>query len=277
MEKHGMKFWVVIVFLALLSACRTTKQVTEGWGPEESTEAPWVEGVRKDRISEGVLTAKMNLSLWTGSKKITADGMFHLKRNELIQLSVSVLGFMELGRLEFTPDYVMVINRAGREYAKVMYHQVPYLKEAGIDFYTLQALFWNELFVPRKGFDWAGRDFVSSENGGHLLLSLKESGLLQCLFRLDGGDYRLRSTQVALARNITSPLFSCVYEHFTECDGASFPDQMRWELKEGATTYSLAFKLSAVKHNAKQVVPSATPGSRYKALDISSVLKQLVK
>ena len=40
-------------------------------------------------------------------------------------------------------DAVLGINRAERQYVKVRYDEVPYLQKAGIDFYALQALFWN--------------------------------------------------------------------------------------------------------------------------------------
>ena len=57
---------------------------------------------------------------------------------------------MEVGRLEFTPDYVLLINRLEKEYVKATYSDLDFLKANGLDFYALQSLFWNELFQPAK-------------------------------------------------------------------------------------------------------------------------------
>ena len=67
---------------------------------------------------------------------------------DVIHLSLVAMWFMEVVRLLFTPKYLMFVNRMGREYVKVDYADVPYLQQAGVDFYTLQALFWNDVFVP---------------------------------------------------------------------------------------------------------------------------------
>lgn len=64
-----------------------------------------------------------------------------------IQLFIPLLG-SEVGRLEFTPDYVLVIDRFHKEYIKADYNQLDFLKDNGLTFYSLQSLFWNQLFMP---------------------------------------------------------------------------------------------------------------------------------
>jgi hypothetical protein len=59
-------------------------------------------------------------------------------------------GFVEAGRLEFTPEYVMIIDRINKQYLKVPYSHLEFLRNSNIDFYVLQSLFWNELFQPGK-------------------------------------------------------------------------------------------------------------------------------
>ena len=53
-----------------------------------------------------------------------------------------------MGRLEFAPDYVLILDRYHKQYVKADYTQVYFLKKQGISFYTLQALFWNQLILP---------------------------------------------------------------------------------------------------------------------------------
>ncbi len=73
-----------------------------------------------------------------------------MRRDEVIRITITPFGIMEAGRIEFTPDYVLVVDRINKQYIKATYSDVDFLKANGMDFYTLQALFWNELFMPSK-------------------------------------------------------------------------------------------------------------------------------
>ena len=59
-------------------------------------------------LKEGTVTSKMNLDLNLGGKSLSVGGSCNLKRDEVIQLSLVAMGFMEVGRLEFTPQYMMM-------------------------------------------------------------------------------------------------------------------------------------------------------------------------
>ena len=52
--------------------------------------------------------------------------------------------------MEFTKEYVLIMDRINKLYLKVPYNQLDFLRNSGIDFYVIQALFWNELFQPGK-------------------------------------------------------------------------------------------------------------------------------
>ena len=72
-----------------------------------------------------------------------------MRKDEVIRLQVMIpLIQTEVGRVEFTPDYVLVIDRLHKEYIKAEYSQLGFLKDNGLDFYSLQSLFWNELLLP---------------------------------------------------------------------------------------------------------------------------------
>ena len=97
------------------------------------------------------IVGDMKFNLKAGSKDITVSGSLHMRKDEVIrlQLFMPLLG-TEIGRLEFTPAYVLVIDRLHREYVKADYTQLDFLKSNGLTFYSLQALFWNQLFMPGR-------------------------------------------------------------------------------------------------------------------------------
>ena len=147
-------------------------------------------------LKEGTVTSKMNLDLNLGGKSLSVGGSCNLKRDEVIQLSLVAMGFMEVGRLEFTPQYMMMVNRMGREYVKVDYADVPYLQQAGVDFYTLQALFWSDVFVPGQEGRWQEQDFTISKNQESTILTSKAGSLLQCQFVVDLLTGLIRNTSI---------------------------------------------------------------------------------
>ena len=96
------------------------------------------------------ITSKIKFSVEVGNQQMTLTGNLKMKRDDVIRLQLMAFGFVEAGRLEFTPEYVMIIDRINKQYLKVPYSHLDFLRNSNIDFYVLQSLFWNELFQPGK-------------------------------------------------------------------------------------------------------------------------------
>jgi hypothetical protein len=87
------------------------------------------------------ISARINLGITGMGKDITIDGRLQMRRNQVIRITIVPFGLMEVARLEFTPNYVLLIDRMHKEYVKADYADVPFIKAEGITFYTLQSLF----------------------------------------------------------------------------------------------------------------------------------------
>lgn len=96
------------------------------------------------------ISARIDLGISGLGHDITLDGKLQMRRNKVIRITITPFGIMEAARLEFTPSYVLLIDRIHKEYVKASYSDVAFLKAEGLTFYTLQSLFWNELFQPGK-------------------------------------------------------------------------------------------------------------------------------
>ena len=112
------------------------------------TNAEMLAKVMANVPSADCLVASIDFNLKSGSKDISVDGKLSMKRDEVIRIQLTPLGLMEVGRMEFTRDSVLIIDRIHKQVLKSSYSQVSFLRNNGIDFYALQALFWNQLFVP---------------------------------------------------------------------------------------------------------------------------------
>ena len=161
-----MLMGAAVCSLLLLASCGTSKMAqgsattgkpvaskeTKATGAQQSEaikKLTFVQKVSDNQVYAKNIVGNMSFNLQMGGKDITVPGSLHMRKDEVIriQLFIPILG-TEVGRLEFTPNYVLIIDRLHKEYIKADYTQVDFLKKQGINFYSLQSLFWNQLLVP---------------------------------------------------------------------------------------------------------------------------------
>ena len=144
----------------LLASCGAKKAIvnpTPAVQPSvtSSTSSPavrklsFVQRVSDNQVYQKNIVGDMSFSLKAGSLDHTVPGSLHMRKDEVIriQIFIPLLG-SEIGRLEFTPDYVLVVDRMHKQYVKASYSQLDFLRQNGLNFYSLQALFWNQLLLP---------------------------------------------------------------------------------------------------------------------------------
>lgn len=157
MRHNNFSYFHFLIISLLLISCGTKKQATTSVGniPTQETVTP-AETVPQE---EACVTAKLGLTLVTNDRSVALGGALRMKRNDVIQLSLITFGILEVARIEMTPDYFMIINKMERQYVKAAYSDVSFLKDAGIDFRTIQSYFWDEQTSSPKA--WQRSDFVS--------------------------------------------------------------------------------------------------------------------
>lgn len=143
--------------IVMLAGCASHKTVGGTSGKETATGnaqgAPepldFVRKVSDQKVYAKNIVGKMTLNVKMGSKDVSVPGALRMRRDEVIRIQafIPILG-SEVGRIEFTPDYVLVLDRMHKEYIKADYNQLDFLRDNGLNFYSLQALFWNQLFLP---------------------------------------------------------------------------------------------------------------------------------
>lgn len=141
----------------MVAGCASHKTVGGTSGKETATGnaqgAPepldFVRKVSDQKVYAKNIVGKMTLNVKMGSKDVSVPGALRMRRDEVIRIQafIPILG-SEVGRIEFTPDYVLVLDRMHKEYIKADYNQLDFLRDNGLNFYSLQALFWNQLFLP---------------------------------------------------------------------------------------------------------------------------------
>lgn len=154
--RHAINSIVLVLAVVLMASCgssrsavkSSTGQTTNATNAQQRQLA-FVQKVNDQALYQQNIVAKLTLTVNTGKKTISAPAQLRMRKDDVIrlQLLMPILG-TELGRFEFTKDYVLIVDRYHKQYVKGDYTQVDFLSQNGITFNSLQALFWNRLSVP---------------------------------------------------------------------------------------------------------------------------------
>ncbi|MBQ1773734.1 MAG: DUF4292 domain-containing protein [Prevotella sp.] len=257
---------------------------------QTTANSQFVKKVHDNAVYAKNITAKIDFSIMRGDKEISVGGKLLMRRDEVIriQLNVPLIG-MEAGRLEFTKDYVLIVDRIHSEYVKGDYNQVDFLKNNGLNFYALQALFWNQLFVPgqTKVTDAMLKLFTAEilntqqptpitlekDNMKYTWLANSQSGLIQ---RVDV-DYNSKSSG--------STHVSCEYADFKAMGVKSFPNSITLNMQTTAQlptgtkkmpkNMKLGIRMKSVDNDSKWDA-FTTVSKKYKQVSVDDVLKKIM-
>ena len=176
-----MKLAAATMAIAMVAGCGSTRRVVRDTPNAQSgvQQQDFLQKVSDNAQHARFVTSKVKFSVEVGSQQLTLTGNLKMQRDDVIRLQLMAFGFVEAGRLEFTKEYVLVMDRINKQYLRVPYQQLEFMRNSGLDFYALQALFWNELFQPGQtrmtdemlksyNTDMEGEDAVISMESGKL-------------------------------------------------------------------------------------------------------------
>ena len=166
----GLKSTVRMVSLALAvtltpliwTSCKTKSSVVSSESTPKhkaardrevlaNNQLAFMQRVNDNQVYAKNIVGNISLNVRGAGKDVTVPGQLRMRKDVVIRLQafVPLLG-TEVGRVEFTPDYVLVIDHIHKEYIKADYNQMDFLRKNGLNFYSLQALFWNQLLLPDR-------------------------------------------------------------------------------------------------------------------------------
>ena len=182
MKLQSIVRMAVLALPLMLVSCKSHKKIADTTPTIAQRQATDFLGqVRENQQTAKFITSKVKFSVEVGPQKLTLTGNLKMRRNDVIRLQLMAFGFVEAGRLEFTKDYVLIMDRINKQYLKAPYRQVDFLRNSGLNFSALQALFWNELFKPNQGSEavvldknkTASGEFSTIESGDDMIISLE--------------------------------------------------------------------------------------------------------
>ena len=141
--------------VVLLASCRSSKKMASGTtAPTQPTTTVTTPDTPKGEMDEkrakimpGTnFTSKVKVTLTQDGKSMGTTGTLRMRYDDVIQITLvdPLLGIAEIGRMELSPDRMLVIDRINKRYVDTTYEDFKAMKDNNISFTIIQDLFWKE-------------------------------------------------------------------------------------------------------------------------------------
>ena len=256
----------VLIAALLLGGCRSQSALRKQKAKEEQESARMIQSLLEaPPVQE--LTASLSLNL-SGTK---VSGQLRMRRGRSIQISASMLGLVEVARIEFLPEMVIIMDKFHNLYSVCHYADLPYRNELGLDFEVVQAFLWNRIFAPGSAnlVDASTRLRIDrADEQGNTYIRDIEYGyefVVKDHERLD-----------ALGKSGSGYNFHIDYTDFTALSGKwKYPLGLNFQVKVSSTDVNVQAKMSSVSTENKNWPDRTQVTRRMKQVSLDELLDNL--
>lgn len=261
-------------FVLFFSGCKSSKKVeTVKVGGIQSQKA-FFELMQEQALQFKTLSARMNVNLKTTEKELTSRVDLKMVKDSAFQLSVQPFLGIEIFRMELTPDSIKVLDRMNKQYVAENYEDLRGQTPIEFNFYNLQALFVDHLFLPghAKISPKEYHRFKLKQEGSLAEIKVKDSMGLLYRFIADG-EGKLLSADISDASNRYA--LQWAYADFRLVNDHPFPMVMNIEVfKDGHATGGGDLHFSRIQTNVPLNMEFSIP-SKYKRITFAKVMKSI--
>lgn len=289
---------VLALAVMLLTACGTQKAALSNNG--KATDVTKTTAVKDDNKAQLDFLDKVNSNAsyqknisanivfkasQDGGKEISVPGQLRMRKDEVVRISLQVpLIGTEVGRLEFTKDYVLIMDRIHKQYVKAKYDQVGFLRDNGITFYSLQALFWNKLLLPGKttvGYTDLDKFTTNLNGSGNQIPITLKDGKLTYTWTAERSNGVIDKTQIEYgSHNHGTSTLTWSYSNFQNFGSKPFPyiNEMTIVTPANGKTKTLktSYEINRIS-TASDWDATTTISDKYKQVSVEEVLGKLTK
>ena len=261
-------------FIVFFSGCRTSRQPVSialtGMTKEER-----IESIQYQTITFNTLSSSLRFSLKPGMKKntISANAQLRIIKDKIIQLSlrIPILG-TEVARISITPEQIIILDRSNRRYFSESIQTVNEKTSFDFDFYSLQALFTNQLFIAGKSLisqdDYKTFNF-SADNYFSKLNNTDNQGINYDFI----SDYTNRIIQTEMYKDKKEVNLNWLYNDFgLASNNRLFPMKMTMELTVPDDLFILNLSFNSVIIDTDFKLDTAIPNN-YQPIEIEQINK----
>lgn len=247
--------------------------------PQQMEKSEFLQKVHETSASNvRFVSSKMKFTVEMGPQKLRLTGNLRMKRDDVIRLQLMAFGFVEAGRLEFTKEYVLMMDRINKQYIQVPYKYVDFLRNSEIDFFTLQSLFWNELFIPGSNSVEKHElgEFSTTLGGDEAIISL-EKGRMNYSWLANEKTGRIKMANIMYQDPVNgNAQLNWDYDSYTPLNsGKLFPDDMIVILTLPQKEIKINIKLTYLGSDSNWE-PRTVVSDKYRKVDVDEMLRRFM-
>jgi hypothetical protein len=270
MTTRKLSILACLILVVALTGCRTHRSAEKQELRLKKQYSEQVVQLAKPQAELTNLTARTSITLDYGVGSVNVKGRLKMRRDEAIQMTVTALGLMEVACVEFTPQHIYLIDRINKRYTKIDYAS-GMLNNIGVNFETIQSLFWNRIFIPGKADAWQqAEDYEIKVSGDQLCVTPARQRMLKSFFYTDEDCRQLQQTLLELSH------YGAIwrYDDFEQFDGQDLPTTFDISITSSSYAAGAHIALSSIS-TTDNSWKSGVDLSRYEAVEFDELLSIL--
>lgn len=265
--------------LLFITSCKSSKETAVSIALTEKSKVERLGLITSHSLQYNTFNSSLKFSIKPGqkSKNTTVDAQLRIIKDQAIQLSLRMplLG-TEAFRMVISPDSIIVVDRIHKLYVAESMERIKSLATFDFDFYSLQALFSEHLFIAGKKevtpTDYASFSIKESEYNAYI--SNKDRQQIEYLFTSDYTN-RILSTEMNSKKGETSMLWK--YDDFRPASNNQlFPMKMKMDLNLPNDIVNMNLSFSKVEVNNDFSINFSIP-NKYEQITLEHVVKMVKK
>lgn len=265
-----------IVFIFSLSGCKSSKKVAVSERGSEKTQKEFFTQMQEQAFQFETLTARLNVDLDLPGNTMSSRVDLKMIKDSAFQLSVVPFLGIEVFRAEISVDSVKILDRMNKRYVAENYANLKGQTPIEFNFYNLQALLTNQLFLPgqKEIKPKQYSRFQLTQEGSAAEIQVKDAIGLLYTFMADGEE-KILSTRVTDSSEHYALQWN--YLSFRQTEGQFFPMKMDIQLqKDGVSQGRIVLNFSRMQTNVPVKMDFSIP-SKYTRITLAQIMKSLSK
>lgn len=218
----------IVSALLFITSCKTARPaLAPATRVEDKANSQLFEDVLSHQPDFRTLSSKMDITLSMGRRSLSSKATLKMRKDYALQISLQPLFGVEVMRLYLNPDTIVVLDRMNKRYVKEALKDVKKEYPVGFDFFTLQSLFANSVFVAdamRPMPEDYTRFKMKSASNAYLLQATDATSHIDYEFTINGND---RVSQTRLMQSDEQRTLQWEYANFVMInEKLAFPLEM---------------------------------------------------
>lgn len=262
---------LLISVVLLMSSCGSKKTVTTGGILKSKTQTEIVDDALSAQLQYKTISTKGSIEIPMGK----SSAVYKIIKDSVLQASIRPVLGLEVFRITFTPNSVVIMDRRKKRYTEENIKDSELMKNFDFNFYNLQALLTNQLFIPgKKEVTPSGyQNFNITTTKDAYILETKDKGNLMYNFSVDASD-RIVSTLIYSQKKDATIQWS--YSDFIKDNNRMYPTTMKAKINVGKKQIGFTITYNSLDIDKDMDIDLSIP-SKYEKVSFTELMGSYLK